>query len=144
MPPLDTPIRRHALDRGLYAPLIIDAPTEAGDYDAEWIVVLDDWTDGIGSSPRQLYEGLRPVSGAGGHSGGMPGMPGMSGTPGMPGVPGVGGVGASALLGGDAGDVSYPFYLANGRIAAAPTTFTARPGQRIRMRIINAVPSGWL
>ena len=125
-------------DYGLYAPVIIDDPAEPGRYDAEWIVVLDDWTDGIGSSPRQLYEGLRPVSGAGGHSGGMPGMPGMSGTPGMPGVPGVGGVGASALLGGDAGDVSYPFYLANGRIAAAPTTFTARPGQRIRMRIINA------
>lgn len=100
--------------------------------------MLDDWTDGIGSSPQQLYDGLRPVSGAGGHSGVMPGMPGMSGTLGMPGVPGVGGVGASTLLGGDAGDISYPYYLANGRIPAAPTTFTTRPGQRIRIRIINA------
>ncbi len=125
-------------DCGLYVPVIIDDPAEPGRYDAEWIVVLDDWTDGISSSPQQLYEGLRAMSGAGGHSGGMPGMPGMSGTPGMPGVPGVGGVGTSALLGGDAGDVSYPYYLANGRIPAAPTTFTARPGQRIRMRIINA------
>ncbi|GAB98346.1 putative multicopper oxidase, partial [Kineosphaera limosa NBRC 100340] len=34
------------LDRGLYAPMIIDDPNEAGDYDAEWIVVLDDWIDG--------------------------------------------------------------------------------------------------
>ena len=48
------------------------------------------------------------------------------------------GVGKSELLGGDAGDVSYPYYLINGRIPAAPTTFTAKPGQRIRIRIINA------
>ena len=32
---------------------------------------------------------------------------------------------SSALLGGDAGDVSYPYYLINGRIASAPTTFSA-------------------
>ncbi|GLP82040.1 multicopper oxidase family protein [Mycobacterium antarcticum] len=125
-------------DYGLYVPVIIDDPAEPGRYDAEWIVVLDDWTDGIGSSPHQLYEGLRPGSGAGGHPGGMPGMPGTGGTASVTGVPGVGGVGTSTLLGGDAGDVSYPFYLANGRIPAAPTTFTARPGQRIRVRIINA------
>jgi FtsP/CotA-like multicopper oxidase with cupredoxin domain len=48
------------------------------------------------------------------------------------------GVGKSALLGGDAGDISYPYYLINGRIPAAPTTFTAKPGQRIRIRLINA------
>ena len=51
---------------------------------------------------------------------------------------GMGGVGTSSLLGGDAGDVSYPYYLVNGRIPAAPTTFTAKPGQRIRIRLINA------
>jgi FtsP/CotA-like multicopper oxidase with cupredoxin domain len=122
-------------DYGLYLPVIIDDPTEPGGYDAEWIVMLDDWTDGIGSSPAQLYDGLRPASGPADPSGGMPGMPGMAG---MPGVPGVGGVGTSELLGGDAGDISYPFYLANGRIPAAPTTFTAKPGQRIRIRVINA------
>ena len=48
------------------------------------------------------------------------------------------GVGSSALLGGDAGDVGYPHYLVNGRIPAAPTTFTAAPGQRLRIRIVNA------
>jgi FtsP/CotA-like multicopper oxidase with cupredoxin domain len=121
-------------DYGLYLPVIIDDPTEPGDYDAEWIVVLDDWTDGIGSSPAQLYDGLRPASGPATDSG-MDGMPGMAG---MGSVPGIGGVGTSDLLGGDAGDISYPYYLANGRIPAAPTTFTARPGQRIRVRMINA------
>lgn len=49
------------------------------------------------------------------------------------GVPGVGGVRESDLLGGDAGDISYPYYLINGRIPAAPTTFTRRvPGRADR------------
>ena len=32
---------------------------------------------------------------------------------------------------------AYPYYLINGRIPAAPTTFNAKPGQRISIRIIN-------
>ena len=44
----------------------------------------------------------------------------------------------SALLGGDAGDVRYPWYLINGRVRTAPRTFAARPGQRARIRFINA------
>lgn len=118
-------------DYGLYLPVIVDDPADPGAYDAEWIVVLDDWTDGIGTTPRELYDDLRGSS--------MPAhrMPGM-GDVNMPNVPGVGGVGQSQLLGGDAGDVSYPYYLVNGRIPAAPTTFTAKPGQRVRIRIVNA------
>jgi FtsP/CotA-like multicopper oxidase with cupredoxin domain len=112
-------------DFGLYLPVIIDDPDEPGRYDAEWIVMLDDWTDGIGKTPQQLYDDLR------GNSKPAMGMPGMSGMA-------MSGVGTSALLGGDAGDISYPYYLINGRIPAAPTTFTAKPGQRIRIRIINA------
>ena len=46
-------------DKGLYLPFIVDDPTEAGRYDAEWIVVLDDWTDGVGKSPQQLYDALK-------------------------------------------------------------------------------------
>src|SRR5690625_6629418 len=42
------------LDRGLYAPLIIDDPDEPGDYDAEWIVTLDDWLDGTGQTPDEV------------------------------------------------------------------------------------------
>ena len=45
-------------DTGLYLPVIVDDPSE-GNYDAEWIVVLDDWTDGLGRSPQQLYDELR-------------------------------------------------------------------------------------
>lgn len=103
-------------DYGLYLPVIIDDPTEAGRYDAEWIVILDDWTDGIGKSPRQIYDNLHSM----GQQGKMTGL------------------GHSALLGGDAGNVSYPYYLINGRIPAAPSIFAAKPGQRIRIRFINA------
>ncbi|HTY31372.1 multicopper oxidase family protein [Mycobacterium sp.] len=122
-------------DLGLYLPLIIDDPTE-GDYDAEWIVVLDDWTDGVGKSPQQLYAGLTASD--------KPSMPSMSATStttatstaGTPDASGVS-VGTSDLLGGDAGDITYPYYLINGRIPAAPTSFSAKPGQRIRIRFIN-------
>ena len=48
------------------------------------------------------------------------------------------GVARSSLLGGDAGDVRYPHYLINGRIRQAPRTAIARPGQRARIRFINA------
>ncbi len=111
-------------DYGLYLPLIIDDPAEAAHYDAEWIVVLDDWTDGIGKSPQQIYDEQKGE--------GMPAeMPGMSAMPGMTAV------GSSSLLGGDSGDVEYPYYLVNGRVPTAPTTFDAKPGQRIRIRFIN-------
>lgn len=111
-------------DTGLYFPVIVDDPNDPGRYDAEWVVMLDDWTDGVGPTPTQIYDGLR---GGSGHND-MPGMGGMSG----------GGMGNSALLGGDAGDVSYPYYAINGRIPQAPTTFRAKPGDRVRIRIINA------
>jgi len=136
-------------DYGLYVPIIIDDPADPGRYDAEWIVMLDDWTSGVGSSPEQIFKGMRSMGGGSsqGPMAGMPGMPGMGGMgqmPGMgdmghmPGMPGVGGAAATTLLGGDGGDVTYPYYLVNGRIPSAATTFTAKPGQRIRIRIINA------
>src|SRR5690606_18236840 len=56
------------LDRGLYAPLIIDDPTEPGDYDAEHILVFDDWLDGFGTTPDAVMEELR-TSGHAGHGG---------------------------------------------------------------------------
>jgi FtsP/CotA-like multicopper oxidase with cupredoxin domain len=117
-------------DYGLYLPVIIDDPNEPGDYDAEWIVVLDDWTDGVGKTPEQIWQDLGG-GGAPAHDD-MPGMGDMSDMPGMEGMR------TSDLLGGDAGDVNYPYYLINGRIPSAPTTFNAKPGQRIRMRLINA------
>jgi len=114
------------LDTGLYIPIIVDDPKDAGSYDTEWIVMMDDWTDGVGRSPEQILADLEKGGmGAMGGPGGMGGMSGMGG-------------GESKLLGGDPGDVIYPYYIINGRIPEAPTTFTAKPGQRIRIRFINA------
>jgi FtsP/CotA-like multicopper oxidase with cupredoxin domain len=140
-------------DYGLYVPIVIDDPNDPGRYDAEWIVMLDDWTSGVGSSPPQIYAALRSKGDGMGGMGPMPGMGGMGSMPGMghmghmpgmggigdiPGMPGAVGTAASDLLGGDGGDVDYPYYLINGRMPTAATTVTAKPGQRIRIRIINA------
>lgn len=121
-------------DTGMYFPVIIDDPDDAGRYDAEWVVMLDDWTDGVGESPAQIYDRLRKPSGAGHNMPGMGGMPGMSG---HDAVGPTGGRGSSAL-GGDAGDIDYPMYVANGRNAQNPNSFRVRPGQRVRIRLINA------
>jgi FtsP/CotA-like multicopper oxidase with cupredoxin domain len=128
------------LDRGLYGPLIVEDPAEPAPYDHDWTVVLDDWVDGTGYTPDQVLASLR--KGMGGMSG-MSSSPAASPSSGM-GSAGSGGSGpmlsgaASRLLGGDAGDVRYPCYLINGRVRTAPRTFTARPGQRARIRFINA------
>ena len=113
------------LDRGLYAPLIVDDPNEPGGYDHEWIVTLDDWTDGVGQNPDDILAGFQAQNGT--VSSGM-NHNNMDG--------GMGHSTDSPL--GDAGDVAYPYYLVNGRIPQAPPTFTAKPGQRVRIRFINA------
>jgi FtsP/CotA-like multicopper oxidase with cupredoxin domain len=43
----------------------------------------------------------------------------------------------SPLLGGT-GDVDYPLHLINARTPQSPVTLTGRPGQRARIRIVNA------
>jgi FtsP/CotA-like multicopper oxidase with cupredoxin domain len=141
-------------DRGLYAPFIVDDPREPLHYDKEWLIVLDDWVDGIsGSTPDGVLTQLR-------HGKGMS-MDGMGMDKGMGNGPESGGHGASAppnpgtgtksqgpsrLLRGTrsavlhsvGGNVAYPHYLVNGRLPTNPSVFRARPGERIRLRIVNA------
>ena len=111
------------IDRGLYAPLIIDDPAEPGGYDAEWVLVLDDWTDGVGKSPDDILAEFKAQNGtvSKGMNHDMSGMDGM---------------GSSPL--GDVGDIAYPHYLINGRVPTAPRTLTGKPGQKVRVRVINA------
>ncbi|QLY29005.1 multicopper oxidase family protein [Nocardia huaxiensis] len=115
------------LDRGLYGPLIVEDPDDGSDYDVEAVVVLDDWLDGTdGRTPdRQLQQlreqGMDDMDMGGMGHGGMA----MSADPNQP-------------LGADGGDVTYPHFLINGRLGSDPVSFTARPGQRMRLRIINA------
>ncbi|WP_420881997.1 multicopper oxidase family protein [Rhodococcus sp. (in: high G+C Gram-positive bacteria)] len=126
------------LDRGLYAPLIVEDPADGRDYDLEAVLVLDDWLDGVAGTPDEQLETLR-----------RDGMPGMGGMRGMDhgSMGGTGGMGTSGMgtgadpanpLGPDTGDVAYPHYLINGRTAVDPVTVAGRPGLRIRLRIVNA------
>ncbi|WP_246025765.1 multicopper oxidase family protein [Saccharopolyspora antimicrobica] len=118
------------LDRGLYAPLIVEDPDEPGRYDAEAVIVLDDWLDGVTAGPDAKLAELRRDGMKMDH-GGMSGM--------GHGDMGHGSAGGGASpLGADAGDVDYPHYLVNGRLATAPETVPAKPGQRLRLRLINA------
>ncbi|MFF8478540.1 multicopper oxidase family protein [Streptomyces sp. NPDC015414] len=137
-------------DRGLYAPFIVDDPREPLAYDKEWVVVLDDWLDGVqGSTPDEVLKQLMPK---GMKMEGMAMGPEPAGTrSGRPGTPhaahtrAAGGGpdrvlrhGHSRMLHGDAGSVDYPLYLVNGRTPGHPSVFRCRPGERVRLRIINA------
>ncbi|WP_413798858.1 multicopper oxidase domain-containing protein [Streptomyces iranensis] len=166
------------LDRGLYAPLIVEDPKEPLKYDKEWVVVLDDWLDGVGGrTPDKEFERLNAgKGGAVGHAmddgsmddGSMDddgkrgakatakptatakakatltakATPTAKPTP----KPKAKTKGArkkaapmeSRLLGGHAGDVTYPYYLVNGRSPESPQVFRAKRGDRVRIRIINA------
>ncbi|GAA1219414.1 multicopper oxidase MmcO [Kitasatospora nipponensis] len=143
------------LDRALYGPLIVEDPKEPLSYDAEWVVVLDDWLDGVTGTPDQVLAELRkgmggmdmsaaPSSSSAMDMNGMGGMdmgggasPSPSGgTAGMSNFMLMGAT--SKLLGVDAGDVNYPYHLVNGRLATAPDVYQAKPGTRVRLRIINA------
>jgi FtsP/CotA-like multicopper oxidase with cupredoxin domain len=107
------------LDRGLYGPLIIEDPAEKADYDEELVVVLDDWIDGTGTNPDQVLENLRKT--------GM--KPMKAGGP---------RVSPTTPIGADTGDVTYPYFVVNGRVPADPEVRDYRAGQRIRLRVINA------
>lgn len=154
------------LDRGLYAPLIVEDPREPLSYDEEWVIVLDDWLDGVSGTPDEAFAELRQgmggmhmgddsgsTSSSSGHEGhGMGDMGGMdmgSGTGATSSSPSPSSSGGmsmkfmlmgaqSPLLGGDAGDVKYPYHLINGRLPADPEVFRTKPGKRVRLRLINA------
>lgn len=118
-------------ERALYGALIIDDPQEPLVYDKEWVIVLDDWVDGVTGNPDDVIKEL---------SKGMGDMGGMDhGGDNGPMAMGHMLMGASSdFLGGDAGDVAYPLHLFNGTTTEKPETFTTKPGERIRLRIINA------
>src|SRR5207249_6000297 len=62
-------------DRGLYGMLIVDDPAEPGAYDQEWLVVIDDWLDGVrGYTPDKVLALLKRDMGGMGGSGSMGSM----------------------------------------------------------------------
>ncbi len=111
------------LDKGLYAPLIIEDPNDPVDVDVDATLMLDDWLDGYGRTPQQV---LAELETGGGHSGHNMGNMGNMGNM-------MGGSGS-----GLTGDVTYPLHIINGRGPNERETVTAKPGQRVRLRLINA------
>ncbi|MFF3657315.1 multicopper oxidase family protein [Streptomyces olivochromogenes] len=133
------------LDRGLYAPLIVEDPREPLSYDKEWVVILDDWVDGVaGSTPdgvlAQLLDGKGMATGMGMGEDDEPGGKAhdKAAHEKPHGPSRVLHNSRSRILHSEGGSVDYPFYLVNGRLPKAPSVFRARQGDRIRLRIINA------
>lgn len=133
------------LDRGLYAPLIVEPAREELSYDEEAVLVLDDWLDGVAGTPDAQYKRLRGsgmnMSGGsmgGGASGGMRGVhTTLAGSrPGLDDLAGLANLMEQGKV--DPGDVQYPLYLINGRPPEAPAQVRVRRGQRLRLRLINA------
>jgi FtsP/CotA-like multicopper oxidase with cupredoxin domain len=104
--------------------LIVEDPADPGRYDREAVVVLDDWTDGIGETPDRILARLKAN---GMEHAGMPGMDhSMAGMDhDMAGMPDQ--AKPATPLGDDPGDIRYPLYLVNGRQARSPATLSARP-----------------
>ncbi|MEV5431955.1 multicopper oxidase family protein [Streptomyces sp. NPDC052701] len=138
-------------DRGLYVPLIVEDPKERLSYDKEWVVVLDDWLDGVaGSTPDGVLAQLRggreapmnmgmgPEAAAEGAGRRAPARPHTSASASADGPSRILRHSRSSMLHSEGGHVAYPHYLVNGRLPHAPSVFRARPGDRIRLRIINA------
>lgn len=149
------------LDRGLYGALIVEPRREELDYDAEAVLLFDDWLDGVAGTPESKLAELREQMAMGGMNMGGTDMGGMDmgAGSGMGGGAGMGtGAGfrhtgldgmapaaghlaalANALEAGrfDAGDVRYPLYLVNGRPPEEPAAVRVRRGDRVRLRLIN-------
>lgn len=95
------------LDRGLYGPLIVEPRSEELAYDREYTLMLDDWRDGL-----DAHAGHGPA----GHHQEEPDE------------------------GGDAisfGGRAYPLLLVNGRPPEDAPVVEARPGDRLRLRVMN-------
>ncbi|MBS3940761.1 MAG: multicopper oxidase family protein [Actinobacteria bacterium] len=132
------------LDRGLYGALIVDDPDEQAVVDRELTLVLDDWLDGIDTTPDEMLDQLRQGGaphdmGDMGMGGDQPHDMGAMGEMDMDDMDMPSGMGSTAAspLGPDAGDVDYPMYLINGQPPEAPQIVDVEPGERLRLRLVN-------
>jgi multicopper oxidase len=105
-------------DRGLYGPLIVESANEELSYDREYVLLLDDWLEGVSGTPEDILERLQ--SGGGEMGGGMMGGRG-------------GGMMSSST-------VDYSYFLINGRTTNEPETLKVRRGEKVRLRLLN--PAG--
>lgn len=129
---------------GFYGPFIIEPREEPLRVDHDAVVMLGDW---LHRSPDQVFAELRgekggaPAAAAGKE--GVAGMAGMKPVPSAAPAAGPSPAMAGMAMGGgaDLSDVKYDAFLLNGKAANAPWTLVARPGEKIRLRLINAAGS---
>lgn len=126
-------------DRGLFGALIVEDPADATGADADAVLVLDDWVDGLGTTPEAVMAALNPnLPGAhAGHGSGTAAPVGAD-EAGVAAALISAGHGDSAALGGMTQHIAYPLHLINGRPPEDPAVIQAAPGTRLRLRIINA------
>ncbi|GHP01160.1 multicopper oxidase MmcO [Reticulibacter mediterranei] len=108
-------------DRALYGPLIVDAAKESMTYDHDFLMVFDDWLDGVSDGPGTPEQAMKQLIAGGDNMGSMGNMGGMNQQ-----VP---------------PDLIYPFYLINGKSSAHPLELKVSRGQKARIRLINASAS---
>ncbi|WP_309229633.1 MULTISPECIES: multicopper oxidase family protein [unclassified Blastococcus] len=102
------------LDRGLYGPLVVEPRSEELSYDREHVLMLDDWRDGV-----DAHGGHGPAPGPDAGPGAAPGADEDPGD--------------AVSFGGR----SYPLLLVNGRPPEDAPVLTTRPGDRLRLRVMN-------
>ncbi|WP_406446174.1 multicopper oxidase family protein [Streptomyces sp. NBC_00631] len=93
------------LDRGLYAPLIVEDPKEPLQYDDEWVVVLDDWVDGVTGTPDEVFAELKQGMG-GMDMGGVDMSGGSSASPSSSSSDSMGDMGGMDMSGGSTDGMS--------------------------------------
>lgn len=128
-------------DRGLFGALIVEDPEDSSGADADAVLVLDDWVDGLGTTPDAVMAALNPNLHGGGHGGhGGASVPEPVGADAATVATSMtsAGHGNSAFLGGMTQHISYPLHLINGRPPNDPAVVEASAGTRLRLRIINA------
>ena len=137
---------------GFAGPLVIEEANGPGNIDHDAVVMISDW---LHRSPEQVWATLRRKTPMGAGStiqgsmsmgikpeGEMPMKGGTSPGTAMPMTDEKKTAGTAmtmgAARGADLSDVRYDAFLINGKANADPWLLKARPGERIRLRFINA------
>lgn len=130
----------HQFERGLFGALVVEPRSESLAYDAEHVLVFDDWLHNPDHPQAAAFPGNAEVGGT--PMGSMP-MTGMSGQM-MRGAAGMSDGAPEPIPVGPPGhgtprpEPAFQAHTVNGRRADTLPPIVVRRGQRLRLRLINA------